>query len=663
MIIQPTVPPLAQTTVLSARRPVVAVALVSLLLSGAISPSAAAKQSSSLPQALSTSSTPVETLTPVLRLITSGQEHVDSLGRTWQPDALYADGGNTWRSTAQISGTTDPALFQSERWGVRGYRLPVPAPGTYRVTLNEAELYWDGSEPGQRVFDVTAEGRTVAEAVDIASAVGVRAAHRVVVEAEVSDGVLDLGFVTRVDQPKVASLMVEKVDLVVAEPLSPPRGWVTTPDQLRRVAPLSDQEVWEDGVSGQVDVAVDRSARGQTIDGFGAALTESSAYLIMSLPPERREKVMRSLFDPVSGAGIDMVRVPLGASDFALSHYSYDDMPKGRTDPQLKRLSIARDDAYIVPLLQQALAINPALRVMGTPWSAPGWMKTSKSLIGGELVPANEEVYARYLTRVVQEYRDRGIPMTFLTLQNEPGYTPADYPGMRLTADQAKRLVGHLAPQLRAAGLADVQLIGHDHNWNNTAYPLKLLADPATRADLAGTAWHCYGGAPEAQLTVHDAYPDKGIWFTECSGGAWSSDFGTNLGWNASTLAIDTVRARARSVLLWNLALDPTGGPHTGGCGNCRGVLTIDPVNRTVKRNVEYDVLALATKTVSPGATRIGSTTDVHGIRTVAYENLDGSASMTAYNFWSIEQTVTVRDGGRAVTVVIPAGSVVHLNW
>ncbi len=397
--------------------------------------------------------------------------------------------------------------------------------------------------------------------------------------------------------------------------------------------------------------------------GFGAALTESSAHLLMGLSAAARSAALRSLFDPATGAGISLVRLPLGASDFALSRYTYDDMPAGRTDPTLAGFSLTHDDAEIIPVLTQALQINPALQVIATPWSAPAWMKTSQSLIGGTLTATDTDVYARYLLGAVHALRARSIPVRFLTLQNEPANSPGDYPGMLLSAAQEASLATTLAPKLAAAGLGDVQLIGYDHNWDNTNYPTALLADPAAHQVIAGTAWHCYAGNPGAQSAVHTAAPNKDIWFTECSGGSWAPNFSTNLGWDASTLAIGTSRNWARSILLWNLALDPTGGPHTGGCTGCRGVLTINPTTGAVTRNVEYDILALAGKAVRAGATRIASPANQYGIQTTAYRNPDGTHVLTAYNSWNTYQNLVATDGTRQIGAPLPAGSVVTLTW
>lgn len=442
-----------------------------------------------------------------------------------------------------------------------------------------------------------------------------------------------------------------------------PSGWLTTPDGSRRLDPLTAAETRPSTSGSAVHVSLDERTRYQSMDGFGAALTESSAHLLMQLSPSARTAALRSLFDPVTGAGMDLVRLPLGASDFALSRYTYDDLPTGQADPSLSRFSMAHDDAEIVPVLREALRINPSLRVMGTPWTAPAWMKTSRSLVGGTLRDDSTDVYAAYLVRTVQALRERHIPLRFLTLGNEPRYAPRDYPGMLLSPAQQGALATSVARRLAQAGITDVQLIGYDHNWDDTSFASRLLAPPAPHTALAGTAFHCYAGHPSAQSIVHDAAPDKGIWFTECSGGGWATQYAGNLAWNADTLLLGATRNWARSVLLWNLALDPTGGPHTGGCGNCRGVLTIDPATGTVSRNVEFDILAHAGKAVRPGAVRVATPESVHGVKTVAYVNPDGTHALIAYNSWRTDQTLVVDTASSHVGAPLPAGSVVTLRW
>jgi glucosylceramidase len=462
--------------------------------------------------------------------------------------------------------------------------------------------------------------------------------------------------------PQVIPAAPAPVD-TTSVPTVVPHGWISTKDGTRRVDALSSDEVLPSSSSAAVHVAVDDTTRFQTMDGYGAALTESSAHLLMGLSPTARTAALRSLFDPVDGAGLDLVRLPLGASDFALSRYTYDDVPAGQTDRSLSRFSIAHDETEILPVLKEALSINPDLRVMATPWSAPAWMKTNKSLLGGTLDDSLTDTYAAYLTRAVQAWRAQGVPISFLTLGNEPNYAPADYPGMQLSSTQEAFLGSAVSSKLAAAGIRDVQLLGYDHNWDDTTFPTGLVAGSGASSGLAGTAFHCYAGNPSAQAAVHDAAPDKGIWFTECSGGDWSPSYAGNLAWNTDMLLLGATRNWAKSVLLWNLALSPTGGPHTGGCSNCRGVLTIDPSTGAVTRNVEYDVLALSGKAVRPGAVRVGTPASVSGIKTVAYLNPDGSHALTAYNSGSTPRPLVVDAGPSHVGAPVPAGSVVTLVW
>jgi glucosylceramidase len=219
-----------------------------------------------------------------------------------------------------------------------------------------------------------------------------------------------------------------------------------------------------------------------------------------------------------------------------------------------------------------------------------------------------------------------------------------------------------LRAELDAAGLGDVQLLGHDHNWDNLAAPDALLSDPAAVSALAGTAWHCYAGTPTAQLALQQRHPGEGQWLTECSG-LLGSRFAADLRYGAETLLVGAVRGWARSVLFWNLALDPAGGPHTGGCSNCRGVLTIDPLTGAITRNVEWDILALAGRAVQRGAVRVDSTTGASGISTVAWLNPDGTRCLIAYNGARRTRTVVVEDGDPVGSLPLPPGSVVALVY
>ena len=411
-------------------------------------------------------------------------------------------------------------------------------------------------------------------------------------------------------------------------------------------------------------IAVNDATRYQGVRGMGAALTESSAWLIDQLPATTRAQLLDQLFNPVTGAGISVLRIPLGASDFALSDYTYDDMPWGQSDPTLAHFSIARDTAHIVPIIVAARKINPKLTVIATPWSAPAWMKTNVNTHSGQLAPADEDVYARYLTRAVLAMRAAGVPLAALTVTNEPEASPGYSPSMAMSETQQARLVGvNLRPQLNAAGLADVQIIGYDHNWDDTSYPTAEVTGPYA-SSFAGTAFHCYAGDVSAQSAVAAAAPGKQIWTTECSGGAWSPDFAQNLRWNAHSMVVGAFRNSATASLWFNLALNPTGGPTNGGCTDCRGVITIDPSTGTFSRNVEYWLLAEYGRVVQPGAVRVDSTaSNPTGVQSVAFVNPDGSHGLILYNEGGSSQPVTVRWNGRAAQVHVPSGGVAALHW
>ena len=411
-------------------------------------------------------------------------------------------------------------------------------------------------------------------------------------------------------------------------------------------------------------ISVDDAQRFQKVQGMGAALTESSAVLIDRLPATDRARVLQQLFNPVTGAGISVLRVPLGASDFSLSDYTFDDMPWGKTDPTLAHFSIDRDRSHLLPIILAARKINPALTVIATPWSAPAWMKTNVNTHGGQLAPASEDAYARYLTRAVAEYRAAGAPVTALTVVNEPKASPGYSPSMAMTADQQARLVGTLLrPRLDAAGLRSVAVLGYDHNWDDTTYPTAVLTGPYAGA-FAGAAFHCYGGDESAQSTVAAAAPGKQVWTTECSGGAWSPDFPTNLRWNARHMVVGAFRNLSTASLWFNLALDPSGGPTNGGCTTCRGVLTIDPATGAVTRNVEYWLLAQFGRGVRPGAVRVDSTaSNPTGVQSVAFVNPDGSHALVLYNEGGSAQPVTVRWAGKVARVRVAAGAVATLRW
>ncbi|MBS1813312.1 MAG: glucosylceramidase [Acidobacteria bacterium] len=411
-------------------------------------------------------------------------------------------------------------------------------------------------------------------------------------------------------------------------------------------------------------IHVDDKQRFQTMDGFGASLTDSSAWLLETqLSPALRKETMRALFDPEHGAGLSFLRQPLGASDLSLTHYSYDDMPAGKTDAGVTKFSIAHDETYILPALREALRLNPKITVMATPWSPPGWMKTSDSMNGGSLREDAMAEFATYLVKSVHAYGKAGVPIVYLSVQNEPLYETKDYPGMLMRADQQKHFIGeYLGPALDKAALHP-KLLAYDHNWDHPEYPLEVLSYAPAAKYLSGTAFHCYGGRASAQDQVHDAYPQLGLWMTECSGGTWQKD---NLLAATSRLILESTQHWAKSVVLWGIALDTEHGPHLGGCGTCRGLVEIDRTRdpHTVKYTIDFYAMQAASKYVRPGAVRIASTDfGRQGLQTAAFQNKDGSIALLVLNNAEHAEKWMLEWKGHFVAAEIPAGSLATYVW
>jgi glucosylceramidase len=438
---------------------------------------------------------------------------------------------------------------------------------------------------------------------------------------------------------------------------------MTTADGAQRLAPQPDISIAQGSPEGTV-IQLYTDETYQAFRGAGAAITESSAALLTAMPSSSRAEVMAKLFGSGPGAiGINYLRVPAGASDFALSSYSYDDIPFGSTDPLLTAFSISRDTDDVLPRLLQARSINPAVKVMGTPWSAPAWMKSTGSLNGGSLLPEWRQAYADYLVAYQRAYADQGVDLDALTVVNEPLHGTSAYPSMRMTAsEQAGFIRDFLDPAMKAAQL-DTKLLVYDHNWDNTEYPRQVLADSAVESATVGTAFHCYSGDVAAQSEMHAAFPSSSVWMTECSGGGWETSLAKNLAWNMRNLVVGNFRNWGETLLLWNLALDPDSGPTNGGCSNCRGVITVDPVSGSAAYNVEFYVLGHLTKFVQPGAVRVASTVyGPGGPENVAFRNPDGSIvlivfSQAATTFsvaWGSERVRYSLPAGAAATIVLP---------
>jgi glucosylceramidase len=468
-----------------------------------------------------------------------------------------------------------------------------------------------------------------------------------------------------------------------------------------------------------ITVTVDSTKPHQQMDGFGAAMTGSAAYLMHQLQPDQRLQLMKDLFTKqADGIRLTLVRQTIGASDFSLSSYTYDD----QEDSALQNFSVdhnpssntpARDGVDVIPMLQEAQGLAPDLKIIGSPWSAPAWMKVQydakakqctstphSSLNEGCLNPARYDTYADYLVKYVQAYEGKGLLIYAMTPQNEPLHSTPDYPSMWMDPVRQIGFLMRLGPAFEQAGLA-TKIIAYDHNWSVCEtqhckdedeyedvgdYPkgqyaldvLNGLKNQGACRFVAGFAFHGYRGAVSAQSKVHEAIENTGagspcrnmgIWFTEITA---SSDSESNsnrsedakagdFNWAMTNIIIGATRNWAKGILYWNLVLDQNHGPYHGDCSKCLGLVTLDTGTDRWTPEVEYYALGHLSKFVDPGAWRIESD-DIPSLPNVAFKNLDGSIVVVAFSP-STEQTFEIVAGGKGFTYTLPAGSAVTFKW
>jgi glucosylceramidase len=413
-------------------------------------------------------------------------------------------------------------------------------------------------------------------------------------------------------------------------------------------------------------VVVDETTRFQQFSGAGASFTDTAAWLMNSsgaLTAATRATVMQKLFDPAAGIGLSFLRNPMGASDLARFDYTYDDVPAGQTDPSLTAFSIAHDLADVVPLTRQARQLNPALKVLGSPWTAPAWMKDNHAIDQGFLQAQFYGAYAQYFVKYVQAYAAQGVAIDYVTPQNEPTCC-AGYPSMQWNSSGLHFFIGtDLLPAFHAAGLA-TKVLALDWNWDSYAsFGAETVNDAAIRNDslFGGIAWHGYSGDVTQQTTVHNQFPATDAFDTEHSGGTFIADQQREDMLNI----IDYTRNWGRSVVKWSLAVDQNMGPHNGGCGTCSGLITVhngDSRTGQVDFNIEYYDMGQLTKFVKPGASRIASTAST-SVPNVAWQNPDGSKALVAYNASGSTQSLHVIWGGESFTYSLPARTSATFTW
>lgn len=407
-------------------------------------------------------------------------------------------------------------------------------------------------------------------------------------------------------------------------------------------------------------IQIDTAQGFQTVDGFGYTLTGGSAFLLHGMGKAERAALLQELFGKrANSIGVSYLRLSIGASDLDAEVFSYDDLPVGQTDPELRHFNLSKDTLHLLPVLQEILVINPDIKIMASPWSAPMWMKTNGSSIGGELKPEFYGVYAHYFVKYIEAMQALGIAVDAITPQNEPQHGGNNPSLVMLASQQGYFVKSHLGPAFRAAGLA-TKIVVWDHNCDNPGYPLAILNDPAAKPFVAGSAFHLYGGEVSALSQVHDAHPDKAIYFTEQWTGS-KSVFAGDLQWHLKNVIIGTMRNWSRTALEWNLANDPTFGPHTsGGCTQCQGAVTIDGSKST--KNVSYYIIGQASKFVLPGSVRVGSNL-IWQLPNVAFRTPEGKTVLIVLNEATTASIFHIQVGEQWITASLPASTVGTFVW
>lgn len=416
------------------------------------------------------------------------------------------------------------------------------------------------------------------------------------------------------------------------------RGWATSPDRQRE---LGELEVTAEPST--VELTVDPAQRHQSWLGVGGALTDSAVSLLGRAGPD----LLGALFDPdhATGARLGLVRLPLSATDFSTRWWTWRDHPAAPVAPPPEAVRA-------VATLHQAAALRPDLQAVGAAWSAPAWMKDSGQLAGGGLSPGMEGAYGDLLVRQAKTLRRLGVPLLAVTLGNEPGHSAPDYPTMTMTDEQMIAMAPSVHERLATQG---VQLWALDHNWSDRARADALLAGAPGAFDAV--AFHCYAGGPASMGGL--AVP---VVMTECTGGDWDPSWASTFRWQARNLVVDAATNGSTGLLLWNLALDPARGPHTGGCGNCRGIVTVDPATGNWTPEPEYFLLAHLSRAADPDATRVGLTGSPD-VPAVAFANPDGTIGIFGHNASAQRQVVDVSfAAGHATRVVIHPGELFTLR-
>ena len=453
-------------------------------------------------------------------------------------------------------------------------------------------------------------------------------------------------------------------------------AYETTADKSR----LFRKETISFGGAGDVDatLTLDPETTFQTVDGFGAAITGSTAFNLYKMPENARRSLLEETFSPTRGLGYSFVRTSIGCSDFSLSEFSLCD------EPGIENFALSSEDKeYVIPALKEILAINPELKIMASPWTCPPWMKVDnlKDLkpyprwTSGQLNPQYYDDYATYFVRYLESMRDEGVPIYAITMQNEP-LNRGNSASLFMTWQEQKEFVKVLGPKLRDAGL-ETLIIAFDHNFNYDSnkpecrdqfgYPLHIYEDAEAAQFLAGAAYHAYGGNKEEMKRVHDARPDKDLWFTEQSIGDWGYSFGGDLTWFMREVGIGVMNYGCKGIVVWNFLLDDQKGPNRpGGCQSCYGAVNLSTTDfKSAERYSHFYEIGHFSKVAAPGAKRVQLVQDgaAEGVYACAFANPDGSLSLVALNDANSPRSIKVKSGDQEFVATLQKKGTRSFKW
>ena len=431
--------------------------------------------------------------------------------------------------------------------------------------------------------------------------------------------------------------------------------WITKGDESVKLQKQTTPVAFTVSTNVYQNIDIDVSQTYQTVDGFGYTLTGGSAEVINTLSASKKQELLQDLFGSGENSiAVSYLRVSIGASDLNSSVFSYNDLEPGQTDINLTKFSLEKDKG-VINLLKEILAINPKIKILGSPWSAPVWMKTNGSTIGGSLKPEYYGVYAQYFVKYIQAMKNEGITVDAITIQNEPLHG-GNNPSMVMTAEEQATFVKQsLGPAFKNAGI-NTKIIVYDHNCDRPDYPIAVLSDKDASPYIDGAAFHLYGGDISALSSVRNTFPTKNVYFTE-QWTASNGNFGGDLKWHTKNVVIGSMRNWSKNALEWNLANDPQFKPYTsGGCTMCKGAITVNSTENYAK-NVSYYIIAHASKFVPQNSIRIAST-QPGNLATVAFKREDGKLVLIVENDGNNAESFNIRINGKIATLSLEAGAV-----